>query len=370
MDREGADRRQKWIRLAILIVFLVQVGAVLAQTLPRNIILFIGDGMGVAHITAAKTVKGVLAMERFKTVGLVTTHAHDAYITDSAAGGTALATGFKSYNGAISFSPDGETLKTVLEVAEECGRSTGLVATCAITHATPAVFAAHVDHRSKQPLIAEHMVHSGVDVIFGGGLGFFLPASDQMSSRADQTNLIRVLEKTHFVATTPEMFHGMGTPERAVGLFATGHLPPVAQRSVGLAEMTKKALDILSMNEKGFFLMVEGSQIDWASHRKDIEGIIAETVDLDDAVAIGLDFAEKHPHTLLLVTADHETGGLAVEDGSIEARRITKSGFTTGSHTGEMVPLFATGPGSEYFGGIVDNTHVGRTLIELLERNE
>ena len=334
---------------------------------PKNIILFIGDGMGVAHITAAKTVKGTLFLEQFPVGGFVTTHSSFSYITDSAAGATALATGFKTYNGAISVSPAGDTLKTVLEYAEEMGKSTGLVATCSITHATPASFASHVRYRSDNATIAEHITAGGVDVIFGGGLGFFLPASQGDSLRKDDKDLIALLKQSRVVITTPEEFIQLDTPDRVVGLFALEHFPPVDQRIVSLADMTRKAIDILSKNESGFFLMVEGSQIDWEAHDGDSEGIIAETIDFDDAVGIGIEFAKKEGQTLIVVTADHETGGYALEGGSIELKTVTKTNFTTRGHTGVMVPLLAFGPASQRFGGIHDNTFIGETLIQLIQ---
>ena len=143
-------------------------------------------------------------------------------------------------------------------------------------------------------------------------------------------------------------------------------LPPEKEFKITLSEFTQKALDILSSNECGFFLMVEGSQIDWAGHDNDNEYLISETIAFDKAVGIGLQFAKKHSDTLIIVTADHETGGYAPLQGSVEKQMITKAAFTTTGHTGEMVPLFAYGPASQRFGGIHDNTYIGKTLIELV----
>ena len=350
------------------LIFTIQAGFIREKSLPKNIILFIGDGMGVAQITAGKTVNGTLNLEQFKTVGLLMTHSYDKYITDSAAAGTALATGFKTYNGAIAVSPKKESLKTVLEYAEESGKSTGLVVTCSITHATPACFASHVDRRSKQNRIAEEIVQTGVDVLFGGGMGYFLPDSLPCSKREDEKNLMTELEKDHTVIRTPAEFKKLGTPHRAVGLFAIGHLPPAENREISLAEMTHKAIDILSKNENGFFLMVEGSQIDWGGHDNDSDYIIREMIDFDTAVGVGLAFAKKRKDTLVLVTSDHETGGYALENGSVEERSVTEADFTTTSHTAAMIPLFAYGPRCDLFGGIHDNTFVGKMMIELLNK--
>jgi alkaline phosphatase len=367
------EYRKRFNNTIIMIILLIAVVLNIPPALraddplPKNIILFIGDGMGVAHITAAKTVKGKLFLEQFPVGGFITTHASNAYITDSAAGATAIATGFKTYNGAISISPSGDTLKTVLEYAEEYGKSTGLVATCSITHATPACFAAHVRNRSDNAAIAEQIAASNAEVLFGGGLGFFLPASQGDSLRKDDKDLVALLKQSSVVITTPEEFIQLGTPDRVVGLFALEHPPAVDQRIISLADMTRKAIDILSKNASGFFLMVEGSQIDWEAHDNESDGIIAETIDFDDAVGIGIEFAKREGQTLIVVTADHETGGYALEGGSVEMKTVTKTGFATHSHTGVMVPLLAFGPASQRFGGIHDNTFVGETLIQLIQ---
>ena len=352
--------------LILLLILSYPLDAKIANKIPKNIILYIGDGMGVAHITAGLTVNGSLHLQRFNSAGLITTHASDKFITDSAAGATAMATGEKTYNGAISVSPAGEPLKTVLEYAEEQGMSTGLVATCHITHATPACFVAHIDDRNKECLIAEQMVHSGVDVVFGGGLGYFLPKSTPGSKRNDENNLMVQWQSTHRIVLTADAFRSLDQPEKVVGLFYMDDPPRIEQREPELAALTKKAIEILSANPEGFFLMVEGSQIDWAAHDNDHTYLINEMIDFDRAVGIGMDFAVKDENTLIIVTSDHETGGYALEGGSIEHRVINRPDFSTTSHTGVMVPLFAHGPGSERFGGIHDNTFVGKSLITIL----
>jgi alkaline phosphatase len=337
---------------------------------PRNIILLIGDGMGLGQISAAKTVKGVLAMEQFTTVGFLTTHAHDKYVTDSAAAGTALATGRKTYNGAIAVSPvKKKPIKTALEWAEHKGKATGIVVTCSVTHATPATFMAHVDSRKKNEEIAEHIAASDVDVLFGGGLQYFIPKGEKDSKRQDDKNLITMLAKRMQVARSAKDFQQLATDRPAAALLAAEHLPKVEQREVSLAEMTRKAIRILSRDEDGFFLMVEGSQIDWAGHDNDPNYLIAETVDFDDTVRAALDFAQVDGSTLVIVTADHETGGFALLDGSVKKRELTKTGFVSKNHTGVMVPIFASGPGNKVFAGIHDNTIVGKSIIRYLKRS-
>ncbi|MCK4409934.1 MAG: alkaline phosphatase, partial [Candidatus Eisenbacteria sp.] len=244
----------------------VAAGMATASATPHNIILLIGDGMGVSHVTAAKIELGTLHMERLTAGGFVTTFASNRLVTDSAASGTAFATGHKSYNGAISVSPDKEPLKTVLEYAEERGLATGLVVTCSITHATPAVFAAHVDNRRKDKEIARQIASSGVDVLFGGGWSFFLPNSEPGGARTDGLNLLDELRERMPVALSAEEFRNLPEANAAAALFYPGHPPTVASREPSLAEMTGRALEILSRDEDGFFVMIEGSQIDWAGH--------------------------------------------------------------------------------------------------------
>ncbi|KAA3609311.1 MAG: alkaline phosphatase [Calditrichaeota bacterium] len=331
---------------------------------PKNIILFIGDGMGPTQITAARTVKGELALEKFNVSGYVLTHSTNKYITDSAAGATAFATGYKTYNGAISVHPETKKpLKTILEFAEEKGKSSGLIATSSVTHATPACFAAHVTSRSKQQDIAAQIAVSGVDVLIGGGLGYFLPRDKKGSKRSDKKDLLDKMQGYEFANSYAE-FRKVATPEKLVALLETGHLHKAKDRKISLGMMTMKALNILSQNENGFFLMVEGSQIDWAGHDNKKKYLMTEMVDFDDAIGIAQKFAANNEETLVLVTADHETGGLALLGGSLAEKKVNLK-FIDGHHTGVMVPVFAFGPGAEAFGGIQENHEIGKKMIGL-----
>lgn len=331
---------------------------------PDNVILMIGDGMGVSQVTAARIELGPLHMERLPVGGFATTFASNRLVTDSAASGTAMATGHKSYNGAISVSPDKEPLKTVLEYAEERGMATGLVATCSVTHATPAVFAAHVDSRKKDEEIALQMAESGVDVLFGGGSSFFLPDTEPGGARKDGRDLLEELQRRMPVALTVEEFRSIEDTEAACALFYSGHPPTIETREPTLSEMTDRALDILSQDEQGFFVMIEGSQIDWAGHENDQEWLMGEMADFDAAVGVVMDFAERDGNTLVIVTADHETGAYAVLDGSLERQDVTRPHFGSDNHSATMVPVLAYGPGSAALGGIVDNTRIGSLMIE------
>jgi alkaline phosphatase len=337
---------------------------------PENIILFIGDGMGVAHITAGKIARGNINLERFSVMGLLTTHSANQLITESAAAATALATGYKTNNRAISVSVDREPLKTLLEYAKERGKSVGVVVTSSVTDATPAAFMAHADDRRQQADIAEQIAYSGIDVLIGGGWAYFVPAANAGSKRKDQKNLLAVLETRMPVILTDDKLSAHTDNHKLAALLSPGGLPKAADRDYSLTGLTRSAIHILSKNHNGFVLMVEGSQIDWAAHDHAQQYLIAELIDFDDAVGAGLDFAEKNHATLIVVTADHETGGLAVHDGSVQNRRVASTAFTTTRHTAAMVPLFAYGSGSTRLSGIQDNTRVGQTLIELLLKRE
>jgi len=331
---------------------------------PGNLILFIGDGMGVTHLTAGLVVNGGLNIQRLPVGGLLTTFPRDEFVTDSAASGTAMATGEKTANGAISVSSAGERLKTVFEYAGERGMATGLVVTCSVTHATPAVFVAHVRNRRNYFAIAEQIAGSGVDILFGGGRKYFIePAGGGGAGKGGAAPLEMLRERTTVVESFEELKRVEGC-RNITFLYAPGHPGKLHERGISLSDLTEQAVSRLSCREKGFALMVEGSQIDWGGHDRDEDYILAELLDFDRAVGVGLDFAEKDGNTLVIVTSDHETGGYALLGGSLDKRVITESSFATDQHTAAMVPVFSFGPGCLDFGGIHDNTYIGRKLIE------
>jgi alkaline phosphatase len=329
---------------------------------PFNVILMIGDGTGLAYWTAARFQSRDLSIQRFPVVGLVDTRSANSWITDSAAGATAYASGVRTYNGAVGLGPDSLAVQTVLEVAESKGWSTGLVATSTITHATPASFAAHVPNRNMHWAIAAQMAEAGVDVMLGGGRRFFDPAE-----RPDSVDLLGVLAKDATVVQTPEEFQALD-PERVsrlVGFFAAENPGSALERQPTLPELTRTALDILGKDDDGFFLMVEGSQIDWRGHENaPIQAVLAEVVDFDHAIRTALRFQEQRPNTLIVVTADHETGGLALHG---DSTGVFGAHYTTDQHTATMVPMFARGPGADRFAGVRDIDEVGRLLLQLVD---
>jgi alkaline phosphatase len=327
---------------------------------PRNIILFIGDGMGTAHVTAGMTINGQpLNLMKFDYSGFSITQSADNYITDSAAGGTAIACGIKTNNGMIGVSPDNTAVASITEIVHSKGLATGVVSTSAITHATPASFVAHNSSRGNYEDIALHFLNGSVDLFLGGG-------TDHFTKRADGKDLAAELEKKGYdLVYTMDELKSSGSGKVA-GLFAPVHMPQVSDgREGNLEQMTRKAIEILSRDKDGFFLMVEGSMIDWGAHANDIDYVTSETVDMDRAIGVAVDFANKDRKTLVVVTADHETGGLVLTGGNIAERKVTAT-FGTTDHSGTMVPIFSYGPGAERFSGIHDNTFFIDEFLNLL----
>jgi len=370
---EGESMRLIKLLSSVLIVLAV-FSRIIAEpasaenvTPPKNIILFIGDGMGVGHISAAKIEKETLNLEQFKVLGLLSTQAIDSLITDSPAATTALATGVNTLVGAIGVTPEGDPLKNVLEYSKDRGKGTGLIATSNVTDGTPACFVAHVSSRHMYAEIADAIAELKIDVIMGGGWGYFIPKNHEGSLRQDARDLLSELSQTHEMVMTPQQFRALGKPRRLIALLAQENLPPASLRPVPLIEMTQKAIEALSQYENGFFLVVEGSQIDWASHHGNGEQLIEEVIDLDEAVGAALEFAKTDQQTLVLVVSDHETGGYTILNGSVKKKKVTQASFFTEGHSAAMVPLFAYGPGSEAFAGIHDLAFVGQTLISYLQ---
>jgi alkaline phosphatase len=332
---------------------------------PFSVILLIGDGTGLNYWSAARMALPSLAIEAMPVVGLVGTESSNRRVTDSAAGATAFASGVKTYNGAIGVTPDTTEVETVLERAEARGKATGLVATSTITHATPAAFAAHVPSRNMHNAIAAQLAEADVEVMLGGGRVFFDPAS-----RPDEVDLLERLRRKGTVVDSAAGLEGLdlSNVDRLYGFIAEQQPPAAARRAPALATLTGMALEILARDEDGFFLMVEGSQIDWRGHdNAPFSELIPELRDFNGAVAEALAFQEKRPNTLVIVLADHETGGLALHP---DEMGVFRANYTTDGHTAGLVPLFARGPGAEAFAGIRENDAVGRLLLRLIQRDE
>lgn len=333
-----------------------------AETTPKpdRIILMIGDGMGLTQITAGMLMNdNYLNLEEFPYIGLIKTRSSDNVITDSAAGATAFSAGVKTYNGAIGVDSDENPVPTILELAADREYATGLVATSSITHATPASFFAHQPSRSMNEAIAKDMLVAPVDFFIGGGKDFF-------TQREDQANLMDSLVSSGFTFYDNPFDIPSDAQGKIASLYADKQpLSLLNGRSDELlVQASQKAIENLSSKDQ-FFLMIEGSQIDWEGHANNSEGIVAEMIDFDNTIGAVLDFAKADGNTLIIVTADHETGGYSIvgknEEGQLEGR------FTTGGHTGDLIPVFAYGPGSELFSGIYENTAIFDKMKSLLK---
>ncbi len=346
---------------SLLILLVVAASCCFASQPPKNIILLIGDGMGIGAITAARCFgcgpDGRLVMDSMPVTGFMLTHSANALVTDSAAAATALATGFKTNNGMISMTPDGMRLRTILEIAKELGKSTGVVTTDVLVGATPAAFYAHVHNRGQGDDIAAQVITSRIDVAFGGGRGSFMPKTETEAGRADGRDLLAEAQKRGYdVVGNAEEMHASKS-NRIIGLFDDSTNP-------SLADMTAKAIAVLGRNPRGFFLMAEHSWPDKGGHGNNHDQVVKGVLELDAALRKALDFAERDGQTLIVVTADHDTGGLAVQNPD-DKNPFFKPQWTGGGHTGNMVCLYAFGPGSTLFSGTHDNKDIPRIFASL-----
>lgn len=322
----------------------------------RNIIFLIGDGMGLGHISAALYANdNSLNLEQFTHIGFQKTYSANDLITDSAAGATAFACGVKTYNGAIGLTADSAACETILEELQEQGYATGLIATATIVHATPAAFAAHQPIRVFYEEIAEDLAASGIDYLVGGGKRYF----DRREK--DERDLIREMEGKNYYVTNyleHELKDLVPSPMSRFCYFAADKHPltKAAGRDYLPRAVSMGVSYLGRRSSTGFFLMAEGSMIDWGGHSNDGELVIEETKDFDRAVKEALNFARRDGETLVIVTADHESGGMALNPGS--SFESVNASFTTNGHTAAMVPVFAYGPGAELFEGIYENTEI------------
>ena len=408
----------------------------------KNVIFLIGDGMGTSYTSAyrymqdnagTKLAEGT-AFDSY-LVGQQMTYPEDPdqNVTDSASAATAMSAGIKTYNNAIAVDNDKSEVKTVLEAAKEKGKATGLVATSEITHATPASFGAHDIARKNMNAIADDYYDElingqhKVDVLLGGGTNLF--------ERKDR-NLTEEFKEDGYSYVTDRKSLLENDDEQVLGLFAPAGLPKMIDREdtvPSLEDMTSSAIDRLNKDKDGFFLMIEGSQVDWAGHDNDIVGAMSEMEDFEKAFAAAIEFAKKDKNTLVVATADHSTGGFSIgadgiynwfgepikaakrtpdfmaqqivdgagveetlsefidleltsaEIGAVktaaETKDLTKidnaieeifnerthTGWTTGGHTGEDVPVYAFGPSSGEFAGQMENTDHAKIIFDLLK---
>jgi alkaline phosphatase len=318
----------------------------------ENIILLIGDGNGLSQISAATLANnGELTLTQLKSIGFIKTQAADDFTTDSAAAGTAIATGKKTNNRAIGTDINGMAIKNIVEVLFDKGYKTGVITTDEITGATPAAFYAHQTDRSMVAEIANDLAKSKLHFFAGGGSSIFKQGI--LSNNFDLLSLENV--KT--------------TASSRVGVFFSEHEVPsiIDGRKNVLAETTIEGINFLSKDKKPFFLMVEAAQIDTFGHHNNTEGIVTETIDFDTAITEAIKFADYNKETLVIITADHETSGFSVSSGDIDTHTI-EGDFITYDHTATMVPVFAYGPYSQEFQGVYENNELFSKILKLVNK--
>ena len=356
----------------------------------KNVILLIGDGMSASQITSYRLLKegpnGRIAVDNFPISGIVLTHSADAIITDSASSATAYSTGSKTKNGFLGVDQEGRILENLTEKLDNFGFVSALISTSEVTHATPAAFSSHVDSRRNTDEISSQMLESKVATILGGGRKFFLSAENG-GKRKDKRDLLEEAKKSHKILMHKHELDitGITPSDRILGLFADEHLrdeenPENHSSEPTLTEMLRFSLEraeaAIDNQCRGSFIMVEGSQVDWAGHANNIDYLERELKEFDEATRYALEYAKKNPDTLVVVTADHETGGLLIEPIALSyyTGNNIKFSFNTaiggGSHTGVPVPVYAYGPGSLNFSGTLDNTDVYRAILSALDLTE
>ncbi len=335
-------------------------------TRPKNIIFLIGDGMATAQVSAHIYWSGIgkSIFEQFPVVGFHKSHASDYLVTDSAAGATAFACGEKTKVGAIGvLPPDERPCKTILEELDAQGMATGMVTTCTATHATPASFISHLELRALTEEIAAEYLKTNFDCLIAGGEQLF-------NQRYDKINLLDSLRAKGYVVRRGTNFRKLPLDGSKPFVHFTHEMePPTASGGrTYLPPATKLACEFLQKrSDKGFFLMVEGSQIDWACHTNDKSWLKAEMADFDLTIREALRFAMQNGETLVVVTGDHECGGLALASQGNSKKYFTPT-FSTLVHSATMVPVYAFGPGASLFSGVYENTEIYNKMREALGR--
>lgn len=321
--------------------------------------------MGVNYVAASFFDDVHNPYREFKSIGLANTASLDRLITDSGAGATVLATGYRTINRYISVDSSGNPLKTFLQIAKEKNKSTGIVVTSSVTHATPAAFYAHIDDRGRETDIAYQLSTANIDVIIGGGTQFFLP--DVLGgSRKDDINVIEKMKTYGYKLFHSFDFDKVVQTEKVLCLMEKNGLKPASERKHNLGDFTSAAIENLKSNPNGFVLMIEGSQIDWAGHDNKQDYLLSEMRDFNTAILAALNYAKEDNNTLVVITADHETGGMAIIGGNTDGSNL-KLGFVSKSHTAGFVPVFSFGPSEELFTGILENYEIGRKLFLLID---
>ena len=348
-----------------IVALLLSVGTLLAQEPVKNIIYMIGDGMGLSSVSMMQLVNSYkpTIFDQAENIALQKTYSADNRVTDSAASGTALASGVKTNNTMLGMRPDLSHSESIMELAQNRGMATGVVVTTYLQHATPAAFYAHIDSRHKLAEISEQLLASKLDVAIGGGMAFF---EERYEGKCKAKRVIADAG-FEYVASMKELNNVK---------YGTRTLALLADKEVGadsgsyLAEATAKALSMLEANDRGFVLMVEGSLIDSMGHGNNAVAQQKEIQSFMLAIEVAVEYARTHPDTLVVVTADHETGGLALVSANADFN-LSEQGvefkWSTGGHSAEMVPIYLYGAGAELINGIMENTELNAKLKALIK---
>ena len=365
-----------------------------AEAEAKSLMLFIGDGMGPGILTIGLIFYrmelgsdlNMVTLANSGVTGYANTYSADKLVTDSAASGTAIACGSKTDNGKVGVLPDETPVENIFDIALRQGKSVGVVSTTSVTHATPACFTAHHKYRSYEWDIAQQVAESDAAVILGGGSKYFLPP-ERGGGRRDG-DLTVVAEERGFEVVYDRDAMLASDADRLLGLFAPENTPMERERDAdsvpSLAEMTAKAIEILSRNENGFILVVEGGRIDHAAHDNDIDDTLLDLLAFDEAVGYAMGYYAENPEVALIVTADHDTGGPAITAGegayegypdidqyhTFDDETSPVVRWVSGHHTATMVPVIAAGPGRDRFTGIMDNTDIFYSMMEILGLEE
>lgn len=330
----------------------------------KNVILMIGDGMSLMHVyTAWAANRGKLWLENAQATGLSKTWAVKKLVTDSGSGGTSLATGVKTVYHAVGVDPEGKPLTSLVDVAKELGKDAGMAVTCRLWDATPCDFCCHNIDRDKEEELVGDYPTSGVDFVFGGG-------AQKFTNRKDGRDIFKELQKKGcHVSRTLDDFFAYDKNSRIFAVPYDKDTPLPDERGDLLARASMKGISLMNQNKNGFFMMIEGSQLDDYGHFNQLDLLMKETLDFDQTVGEVMKWAAKDGETLVVVTADHETGGLTLVNGNKDEGRV-ECCFSTKDHSGAMVPVYAFGPGAENFTGIFENTDVFKKIKKLMTEGE
>ena len=330
----------------------------------KNVILMIGDGMSLMHVyTAWAANRGKLWLENAQATGLSKTWAVKKLVTDSGSGGTSLATGVKTVYHAVGVDPEGKPLTSLVDVAKELGKDAGMAVTCRLWDATPCDFCCHNIDRDKEEELVGDYPTSGVDFVFGGG-------AQKFTNRKDGRDIFKELQKKGYhVSRTLDDFFAYDKNSRIFAVHYDKDTPLPDERGDLLARASMKGISLMNQNKNGFFMMIEGSQLDDYGHFNQLDLLMKETLDFDQTVGEVMKWAAKDGETLVVVTADHETGGLTLVNGNKDEGRV-ECCFSTKDHSGAMVPVYAFGPGAENFTGIFENTDVFKKIKKLMTEGE